>query len=51
MNWSCAGSASDLGDETIAAICVGADGSNVEVTLSGLYQTQQGVIGQLTVRV
>ncbi|MDQ2934275.1 MAG: ferric reductase-like transmembrane domain-containing protein [Chloroflexota bacterium] len=49
--WSCAGSASDLGDETIAATCVGADGSTVEVTLSGLYQTQQGVTGQLTIRV
>jgi hypothetical protein len=51
MNWSWVGSATDLGDETIAAICVGADGSTVEVTLSGVYQTQQGGIGHLTVRV
>ncbi|MDQ2934354.1 MAG: hypothetical protein M3R49_05115, partial [Chloroflexota bacterium] len=49
--WSCVGAASDPGDETISATCVGADGSIVEVTLSGLYQTQQGVIGQLTIRV
>jgi len=40
-----------VGDETIAATCVGGDGSALEVTLTGLYQTQQGVVGQLTVRV
>lgn len=48
--WSCAGYAI-VGDEAIAGTCVGGDGSTVEVTLTGLYQTQQGVIGQLTVRV
>jgi hypothetical protein len=47
--WSCAGSAMDRGDGTISATCAGTDGASVEVTISGLFQTAQGIIGQLSV--
>jgi hypothetical protein len=49
--WSCAGLAIDMGDGTISATCSGADGSAVEVTISGLYQTPQGIVGHLSVAV
>jgi hypothetical protein len=37
------------GDGTISATCAGADGSSVEVTISGLYQTRQGIFGKLSI--
>jgi hypothetical protein len=46
--WSCAGIARDEGSRTIAATCTGTDGSTVEVTLSGLQQTAQGIDGRLS---
>lgn len=49
--WSCAGSATDLGNGTVVATCAGLDGSTVEVTISGLYQTPQGIVGRLSVAV
>lgn len=49
--WSCVGIARDEGAGTIAATCTGIDGSTVSVTLSGLYQTGSGVVGNLSVSV
>ena len=46
--WSCAGIARDEGVGTVAATCTGTDGSTVDVTLSGLQETAQGISGRLT---
>jgi len=47
--WSCTGVPAQQDDGTIWASCAGADGSRVVASLFGLYETRQGVIGQLRV--
>jgi hypothetical protein len=47
--WSCIGTAHDEIAGTIRATCTGTDGSTVEVELSGLHRTDQGIGGQLSI--
>lgn len=47
--WSCVGTARDQGAGTISATCTAIDGSTVDVELSGLHRTAQGIGGQLSI--
>ena len=49
--WSCVGTAHEQAAGTFAATCTGSDGSTVDVTLSDLHRTAQGIGGRVSILV